>query len=114
MAIDTETTSLDAMQCGLVGISLAMAPGKACYMPSPIARASGWISAAKPSHAAAVASWCSIRSGWCSRIRRILKIGQNVKYDIQVLGRCEITLRPATIRCSCPTRWNRSQRPWHG
>ena len=33
LAIDTETDGLDAMQCRLVGISLAVAPGEAAYMP---------------------------------------------------------------------------------
>ena len=30
---DTETTSLDPMQADLVGVSLAIAPGEACYIP---------------------------------------------------------------------------------
>ena len=33
VAIDTETTSLTASQALLVGISMAVAPGKACYIP---------------------------------------------------------------------------------
>ena len=33
VAVDTETTSLDAMQAELVGLSLSTAPGKACYIP---------------------------------------------------------------------------------
>ena len=33
VAIDTETDGLDAMQCRLVGVSLAVAPGEAAYMP---------------------------------------------------------------------------------
>jgi DNA polymerase-1 len=33
VAIDTETDGLDAMQCNLVGVSLAVAPGEAAYMP---------------------------------------------------------------------------------
>jgi DNA polymerase I len=33
LAIDTETDSLDAMQANLVGFSLAIAPGKAAYVP---------------------------------------------------------------------------------
>ncbi|HEY3638622.1 MAG TPA: DNA polymerase I [Rhizomicrobium sp.] len=33
VAVDTETTSLDPMQAGLCGISLAVAPGEACYIP---------------------------------------------------------------------------------
>ena len=33
VAVDTETTSLDEMQAELVGISLAVIPGEACYQP---------------------------------------------------------------------------------
>lgn len=33
VALDTETTSLDEMQASLVGISMAVAPGVACYIP---------------------------------------------------------------------------------
>ena len=33
VAVDTETTSVDAMQCELVGVSLATRHGKACYIP---------------------------------------------------------------------------------
>lgn len=33
VAVDTETTSLDAMAADLVGISLATEPGRACYIP---------------------------------------------------------------------------------
>ncbi len=33
VAVDTETTSLNAMQAELVGISLCVEPGKACYIP---------------------------------------------------------------------------------
>jgi DNA polymerase-1 len=33
VAFDTETTSLDAIRADLVGVSLAVAPGEACYIP---------------------------------------------------------------------------------
>ncbi len=33
IAVDTETSSLDPMQADLVGISLCVAPGRACYIP---------------------------------------------------------------------------------
>ena len=33
VALDTETTSLDSMQARLVGISLSVEPGSACYIP---------------------------------------------------------------------------------
>jgi len=31
--VDTETTGLDALRVDLVGISLAVSPGEACYIP---------------------------------------------------------------------------------
>ncbi len=33
VCVDTETTSLDAMQAKLCGVSLAVAPNEACYIP---------------------------------------------------------------------------------
>jgi DNA polymerase-1 len=33
VAFDTETNSLNAMRCGLVGFSLSIEPGRACYVP---------------------------------------------------------------------------------
>ncbi|GGA47971.1 DNA polymerase I [Dyella nitratireducens] len=33
IAFDTETTSIDAMQADIVGVSLSVEPGKACYIP---------------------------------------------------------------------------------
>ncbi|WP_426661425.1 DNA polymerase I [Rhodanobacter aciditrophus] len=33
IAFDTETTSIDPMQADIVGLSLAVEPGKACYVP---------------------------------------------------------------------------------
>ncbi|HEX9648043.1 MAG TPA: 5'-3' exonuclease H3TH domain-containing protein, partial [Alphaproteobacteria bacterium] len=33
VAVDTETTSLDAMRAKLVGVSLSIEPGRACYVP---------------------------------------------------------------------------------
>ena len=33
VAVDTETTSLDAMQAGLCGFSLSVSPNEACYVP---------------------------------------------------------------------------------
>ncbi len=33
VSVDTETDSLDAMRANIVGVSMALAPGKACYIP---------------------------------------------------------------------------------
>ena len=93
VAIDTETTSLDAMQCGLVGISLAIAPAKACYIPVAHRKGDGLDFGGE-------AIMQLPRPLVLDAIRpvledpAILKIGHNVKYDIQVLGRCGMTLNP--------------------
>jgi DNA polymerase I len=93
VAIDTETTSLDAMQCDLVGMSLAVAPGKACYVPLAHRKSDGLdfggeairqlprqivLQAIKP----------------LLEDPSILKIGHNIKYDLQVFTRCGISLAP--------------------
>jgi DNA polymerase-1 len=83
-AFDTETTSLDPMAAELVGLSLSIAPGRACYVPlahryagAPdqldrervLERLRGWLeSAAHP------------------------KVGQNLKYDAHVLRNHGIVL----------------------
>ena len=41
ICVDTETTSLDPMQAGLCGVSLAVAPGEACYIPCGHRRGEG-------------------------------------------------------------------------
>src|SRR5690606_27272541 len=33
VAVDTETDMLDCVSCALVGVSLAIGPSKACYIP---------------------------------------------------------------------------------
>ncbi len=75
---DTETTSLDPMQARLVGLSFAVAPGEAAYLPlahryaaapeqlpldEALARLKPWLES--PRHA---------------------KVGQNLKYDMHVLA----------------------------
>ena len=41
VAFDTETSSLDPLQAALVGVSLAVAPGEACYIPLGHAKGEG-------------------------------------------------------------------------
>jgi DNA polymerase-1 len=84
-AVDTETDSLDAMQAQIVGISFAVEPGRAAYVPlmhnypgapeqlpraQVLAQLKPWLEdAARP------------------------KLGQNLKYDLQVLANHGIALR---------------------
>ena len=84
-AIDTETTSIDYMQAELVGISLCLEPGKACYIPL--------------SHCYEGAPQQLDKSFVLAALKPILedpatgKIGQNIKYDAHVLIREGIRLR---------------------
>ncbi len=95
VAVDTETTGLDEMRVELVGVSLATAPGEACYVPlehrtgdgdlfSDTARIEGQI----PRDAALGLLRPVLEDA------AILKIGQNMKYDAKVLARCGITVAP--------------------
>jgi len=101
VAVDTETTSLDAMRADLVGVSLSIEPGKACYIPlrhkNP--QTQGDMFGGGEETAPEQAPWDEA----IDLIRRlleepsVLKIGQNIKYDALVLSRPEnggITVAP--------------------
>ena len=84
IAFDTETTSLDYMRADLVGVSFAVEPGRAAYVPF--------------GHDYAGARDQIAREVVLAKLRPILeserpaKIGQNLKYDMSVLARAGITL----------------------
>lgn len=103
VAVDTETDDLSASHSGLCGISLATAPNRACYIPLGHTAAEGLdfggdfggnfggggagltqiplqqaIAALKP----------------LLEDRGVLKIGQNIKYDLSVLHRHGIDVTP--------------------
>ncbi len=93
VAVDTETTSLDNMQAALVGVSLAVEPGKACYIPTGH-RASegldfGGSQLDQLTQADVVAALKPVLEH-----PGILKIGQNLKYDLTILSRLGIDVAP--------------------
>lgn len=94
IAVDTETTSLDAMQAGLVGVSLATAPGRACYIPLAH-RVSDGLALEGPETIEQIDFDAAI-----ARLKplledpSVLKVGQNMKYDLLVLGQCGINVAP--------------------
>ena len=95
VAFDTETTSLDAMRADLVGISLATAPGRACYVP--LSHTSG--DSDLFSGGGLVAGQIPIRDA-LEALKPLLedpatlKIGQNMKYDALVMRRYGIRIAP--------------------
>ena len=96
VAIDTETTSLDPMQCELVGVSMAVAPGRACYIPLQH-RENG--AADLFGGAALVAGQIPLETA-LGRLRplladeAVLKIAHNMKYDLLVLARHGVDVAP--------------------
>ncbi len=93
VAVDTETTSLDAMQADLVGVSLATAPGKACYIPLAHVEGEGDLLGGgdlvpgQINFDDAIALLKPMLED-----ASVLKIGQNLKYDWLVLKRYGIEI----------------------
>lgn len=91
VAVDTETTSLDAMQAELVGISLAVAPGLACYIPVGH-RPADALFGDKPDQLPLETVLAAIRPLLAHP--GVLKVGQNLKYDMLVLARYGTIITP--------------------
>ncbi len=84
-SVDTETTSLDYMAARVVGISLALEPGHAAYIPF------GHDYLGAPQQLDAEEVFGALRP--LLEAEQPRKIGQNLKYDINVLANHGITLR---------------------
>jgi len=87
VAVDTETTSLDAMVAELVGVSLALAPGKACYVPLQHKDGVGDLlgGGLAPDQVPLDDALACLKPLF--EDPATLKIGQNLKYDWLVLAR---------------------------
>ncbi len=95
VAFDTETTDLSALDAELVGISLAVAPGDACYIPLGHTGPSGDLFGGdenRPQQLAANEALALI--GPLLEDPSVLKIGQNIKYDALVMKRRGIEIVP--------------------
>jgi DNA polymerase-1 len=91
IAVDTETSSVDSSLAELVGISLALEPGRACYIPLGHRAPEGVLGVAPVQlpRAAALATLKPLLED-----ESVLKIGHNIKYDIAVLANSGIALAP--------------------
>jgi len=98
VAVDTETTSLDALRADLVGVSLALAPAKACYIPlgHGAPKGDGGLNlegaAEAPEQIPLQAALAALKP--LLEDPGVLKIGQNIKYDELVLSRYGVTIAP--------------------
>ena len=104
LAIDTETTSLDESRADLVGISLCVQPGHACYVPlghrlpepASVLQTSG-DQASSPQREPLEqipldAALDLLRPLFADP--SVLKIGHNLKYDMVVLRRYDVVVSP--------------------
>ncbi len=95
VAVDTETTGLDEMRAGLVGVSLALAPGEAAYVPLAHTEGGGDLFGGdRPQEGQIGFDEALPALKEVLEDDAILKIGQNVKYDAKVLARHGISLAP--------------------
>ena len=94
-AFDTETTSLDAMRADLVGFSMATAPGRACYIPVGHTTEDGGLDLndqAAPEQMPLREALELIKP--LLEHPAVLKIGQNLKYDVLLLKQHGINVAP--------------------
>ena len=90
VAIDTETSAKDAMRAEPAGISLALGPNEACYVP--LAHGGSDMFAEKPQQVDRAAALAALKP--LLESAAVLKIGQNAKYDVNILARHGIALAP--------------------
>jgi DNA polymerase-1 len=95
VAVDTETTSLDEMRADLVGVSLCVEPGQACYIPL------GHKQGGDDLFGSATLTPGQMPADQALHMLRpmledgsILKIGQNMKYDAKIFARQGISVAP--------------------
>ncbi|MEX0299225.1 MAG: DNA polymerase I, partial [Kordiimonas sp.] len=92
IAIDTETTGLDPSAADLVGVSMSIEPGKACYIPVGHGGNATDLLAEKPNQLAKADVIAALKPLF--EDASVLKIGQNLKYDMSILAREGIELSP--------------------
>jgi DNA polymerase-1 len=95
VAVDTETTGLDTMVADLVGISLCVEPGKACYIPVGHQGSDGdglALGGDVPNQLPLNAVLDALKP--MLEDPAIMKVGQNLKFDMVILARYGIHLAP--------------------
>ncbi|SFQ95416.1 DNA polymerase I [Poseidonocella sedimentorum] len=97
VAVDTETTGLNEMTADLVGISLCIEPGEACYIPlahkAPGAADDLFTEDAPVEGQMPMADALALLKPVLED-PAVLKIGQNMKYDAKIFARQGIEIAP--------------------
>jgi DNA polymerase-1 len=101
VAVDTETDALSSTHAGLVGVSLALGPNDACYipldhqhLPQPGGDLLGAPEETRPALTQAPMAEALKRLKTLLEHPGVLKVGQNIKYDLGVLARHDIAVDP--------------------
>ncbi len=87
VAVDTETTSLDTQKANLVGVSLCAEAGKAYYIP---------IGHDEKNKNIPRTEAIKLLSKFLSD-KNVNKIGQNIKYDLEVFNRAGLDIEPISF-----------------
>ena len=90
VAVDTETDCIDCIPAKLVGISLATAPNRACYIP--VGHVGADLLSDAPSQLPANVVLTSLKR--LLEDPAVLKIGHNFKYDWVMFDKAGITVAP--------------------
>ena len=96
VAVDTETTGLNDMRADLVGISLCVEAGNACYIPLTHKDAGSDDLFGSDTLAEGQLDLDAVLTVLKPLLEdpAVLKIGQNMKYDAKILARHDITIAP--------------------
>ena len=95
VAFDTETDALSSATAGLVGVSLAVAPGEACYIPlahEEKAEGLAFETLASLEQIPLVEAIAALKP--LLEDPAVLKVAQNAKYDMAVLARYGVAVGP--------------------
>lgn len=94
VAFDTETDRLSSANSQLVGVSLALAPGEACYIPLGHRGAEGLdLTGGEPLQQIPLERALQLLKPLFES-DAVLKVGQNAKYDLAVLSRYGVSVQP--------------------
>ncbi len=96
IGFDTETTSLDAVAADLVGLSLAVAPGEACYIPVGHGVSTegmlDLVQTEPPRQLPLDLVIAKLKP--LLESPAVLKVGHNIKYDVQILSSYGVAIAP--------------------